>query len=450
MNSTIYEKPIIKKLQTGFMNKFGTGVFKRIRKDIDGVAIERLVEQFGSPLFVFSEKKLRGNYRKLYNAFSNRYPNVLFGWSYKTNYLDAICSILHQEGAIAEVVSEYEYKKAKRLGIDGKNIIYNGPFKTMESLKEAAEDGTMINIDHFEEIQDLENVAKELNKKIKVGIRVNMDTGIVPQWSRFGFNIESGQALDAVKRISYGGHLILNGLHCHIGTFILEPNAYAQEVKKMVEFAYKIEDEFGYKIEYLDIGGGFPSKNRLKGVYLPPEVVVPSIDEFAEAVCDTLLENLRPNDFPKLILETGRAIVDEAGYLITTVHAIKRLPDGTRCYVVDAGVNILFTSFWYKFNIEMDREVSGTAEPSVIYGPLCMNIDVIDESVNLPPLERGTRLIISPVGAYNVTQWMQFITYRPSVCIISEKGESLLIREKEDMEDITKREILPEEYELKK
>jgi len=449
MNVVVYEKPFIKKLHTGFMNKFGSGFLRRIRKDIDGVSIEKLTEKYGSPLFVFSEKKLRENYRLLYNSFSNRYPNVVFGWSYKTNYLDAICSILHQEGAIAEVVSEFEYKKAKRLGIKGKDIIYNGPYKTIESLEEAVEDGAMINIDHFEEIQDLEEVAKKLNKKIKVGIRVNMDTGIVPQWSRFGFNIESGQAMDAVKRISYGGHLIINGLHCHIGTFILEPNAYAEEVKKMVNFAYEIEDQFGFKVEYLDIGGGFPSKNRLKGVYLPPEVSVPSKEEFAEAICDALLNSLKPNHFPKLILESGRAIVDEAGYLITTVHAIKRLPDGTRSYVVDAGVNILFTSFWYKFNIEMDREVNGSLEPSTVYGPLCMNIDVIDESVNLPPLEREMKLVISPVGAYNVTQWMQFITYRPAVCIVSENGEVHLIREKEDIGDIVEKEVLPEKYKIK-
>jgi len=449
MNGARYEKPFIKKLHTGFMNKYGSGLLKHIRKDIDGVPIDKLTEKYGSPLFVFSEKKLRNSYKMLYNSFSNRYPNVVFGWSYKTNYLDAICSILHQEGAIAEVVSEFEYKKAKRLGIKGKDIIYNGPYKTMESLEEAVEDGAMINIDHFEEIQDLEKVAKKINKKIKVGIRVNMDTGIVPQWSRFGFNIESGQAMDAVKRIGYGGHLIINGLHCHIGTFILEPSAYAEEVKKMVNFAYEIEDQFGFKVEYLDIGGGFPSKNRLKGVYLPPEVSVPSKEEFAEAICDALLNSLKPNHFPKLILESGRAIVDEAGYLITTVHAIKRLPDGTRSYVVDAGVNILFTSFWYKFNIEMDREVSGSLEPSTVYGPLCMNIDVIDESVNLPPLERGMKLIISPVGAYNVTQWMQFITYRPAVCIVSENGEVHPIREKEDINNIVEKEILPEKYRIK-
>ncbi len=442
-----YEKPVIQKLKTGFTNKFGgTGFYlgRNIRKDIDGISIEELVSQFGSPLFVFSEKKLRQKFRELKEAFTVRYPNVEFSWSYKTNYLDAICSILHDEGETAEVVSEFEYEKARRLGVSGEKIIYNGPYKPYDSLVTAVKEGARINIDHFEEILDLERVADELGIRPKVGIRINMDTGIHPQWSRFGFNLESGQALDAVKRIASGNKLELVGLHCHIGTFILEPKAYEKEIEKLIRFAYQIEDEFGFKIEYLDIGGGFPSKNRLKGIYLPPEVSVPSIDEYAERISNALLKNLRPGDYPKLILESGRAVVDESGYLITTVHAAKRLPSGIKAYVLDAGVNILFTAFWYKFNIEIDREIYGTTEPSVLYGPLCMNIDVVDELTYLPPLPRGTRLVLSPVGAYNVTQWMQFIRYRPAVVLIGENGKVDLIREKEDLTDIVRREHLPE------
>ncbi len=441
-----YEKPVINRLETGFMNKFGSSPLyaRRIRKDIDGVPIDELVKKYGSPLFVISEKKLRQKYREAYNAFSSRYPNVLFGWSYKTNYLQAVCAALHQEGAIAEVVSAFEYEKARKLGIEGKDIIFNGPHKPIEILEKAALEGAKIHIDHFDEILDLEKVAEKIGKQIKVAIRLNMDTGIHPQWSRFGFNLESGQALDAVKRIASGGKLILNGLHCHIGTYILEPEAYAKEVEKMVKFAYEVEDNFGFKIEYLDIGGGFPSKSKLKGTYLPPDVLVPSVDEFAEKITESLYKNLRPGDFPTLILESGRAIIDEAEYLITTVFASKRLPDGRKAYIADAGVNLLFTAFWYKFNIEIDREVQGTNEPAVIYGPLCMNIDVLDEGTMLPPLERGTRLIFSPVGAYNNTQWMQFIEYRPNVVMIMEDGTVEVVREREDLTDIERREKLPE------
>jgi len=447
-----YEKPVIQKLKSGLMNKFGESTLsygRKVRKEIDGIPVEDLVKEFGSPLFVFSERKLRQKFRELREAFTLRYPNVEFSWSYKTNYLDAICAILHDEGETAEVVSEFEYEKARRLGVPGEKIIYNGPYKPYDSLVTAVKEGARINIDHFEEILDLERVADELGVKPKVGIRVNMDTGIHPQWSRFGFNLESGQALDAVKRISSGGKLELCGLHCHIGTFILEPGAYEREVEKLVNLAYRIEDEFGFKIDYIDIGGGFPSKNRLKGIYLPPEVAVPSVDEYAERVCSALLKFLRPGDYPKLIIESGRAIVDEAGFLITTVHAAKRLPSGLKAYVLDAGVNILFTAFWYKFNIEVDREVHGTTEPSVLYGPLCMNIDVVDDLAYLPPLPRGTRLILSPVGAYNVTQWMQFIRYRPAVVLIGQGGEVELIREAEDLSDIVRREHLPERLRLK-
>jgi len=235
-----YEKPVIFKLRTGLMNKFGNSPAyrKKVRKEIEGVPIEELVERFGSPLFVFSERKLRQKFREIKNAFTLRYPNVEFSWSYKTNYLDAICAILHSEGETAEVVSEFEYEKARKLGVEGNQIIYNGPYKPIESLRVAARDGARINIDHFEEIADLEQVADELGVKVKAGIRLNMDTGIHPQWTRFGFNLENGQAWDAVKRIASGGKIELNGLHCHIGTFILEPRAYENEVRKMVEFAF--------------------------------------------------------------------------------------------------------------------------------------------------------------------------------------------------------------------
>src|SRR5271169_4058860 len=104
-------------------------------------------------------------------------------------------------------------------------------------------------------------------------------------------------------------------------------------------------------MEYLNIGGGFPSRSKLKGTYLPTDIAVPPIDSFAEAITDSLSKNLRPGDFPKLILETGRALIDEAGWLITTVVASKRLADSTRAYVVDAGVNVLPTAYWYNFNI---------------------------------------------------------------------------------------------------
>ena len=439
-----YIKPTIKKQTAGSMNKFGAFYQKNFRDEIAGVKIEDIVAKSGSPVFVIDEKAMREKYKAVYRDFSSRYPKVKYSWSYKTNYLDAVCAVYHQEGLIAEVVSDFEYQKARRLGVPGNKIIYNGPFKPEKSLKIAFTEGAIVNLDNFDEIFKAENVAKEMGRPVDVGIRLNMDTGIYPQWSRFGFNYENRSAYDAAKRIYKSEWLNLTGLHSHIGTFMLEPKAYAVQVKKTIEFMRIIEREFEVTIESLDFGGGFPSRNKLKGTYLPPEVAVPPLEEFVEAISNTLLSELSPDEYPTVYMETGRALIDEAGYLITTVDAVKRLPGGIKSYIIDAGVNFLYTSTWYNYKVETDRPVTGSYENCIVYGPLCMNIDVVLENAYLPPLTRGTRLILSPMGAYNVTQWMQFIRYRPAVVIVMEDGTIEIIRRAEKLEDVVTPESVPE------
>ncbi len=443
MSKELYTPPIIKKQIVGIMNKMGNIQSRLYREDIDGVPVEKLTKNFGSPLFVFSEKTLRRKYSDLHRIFSTMYPKVQFSWSYKTNYLGAICLTLHDEGEIAEVVSDFEYDKARSLGVEGKNIIFNGPYKGAAALRKAFIEDAIVNLDNFDEIYLAEKIARELKKKIKVGIRINMDTGIKPQWDKFGFNLESGIAHEAVSRLAKSNFLKPVGLHSHIGTFILEPKAYASETEKMVTFMHDIKAQHKIEIEYIDIGGGFPSKNRLKGIYLPPEVVIPGLDKYAEAICDTLNRLIKTDHYPRLYLESGRAIVDEAGYLISTVVAQKNLPDNTKSYIIDAGINLMFTSTWYNYYIQPSKLLEGIPEPGRIYGPLCMNIDVVADNVYLPPLPIGSQLVISPMGAYNVTQWMQFISYRPAVVMIMKDGTPELIRRKEKLEDITNCELIP-------
>jgi diaminopimelate decarboxylase len=441
--SSEYSKPSIVRVGNPLYAKHGSGTqsYPHIRESIEGVSIDELIAKYGSPLFVFSERVLREKYRSAYAAISEVYPKVQFGWSYKTNYLNAICQTFHQEGAIAEVVSHFEYEKARSLGVPGNKIIYNGPYKPMSSLKIAAEEEAIINVDHFAEIEDLELIGKESGKKIKIGIRLNLDTGIYPIWSRFGFNLENGQAMAAIRRIIKSPHLKFAGVHSHIGTFVLDSSAYTRAIIKLSDFIRNAESLAGYNIEYLDIGGGFPSKSHLKGVYQPPEIAVPSIEVYAQAIGSELKWLSSRKDMPTLYIETGRHLVDEAGFLITSVVAEKLLPDGRRSYVLDAGVNLLYTSTWYKYKIELDRDTTGMMEPCLLNGPLCMNIDVVDEAILLPRLTRYQRLILSPVGAYNITQAMQFIQYRPAVVMVRESGLAQLIRKAETLEDVTHGEV---------
>lgn len=448
-NKKDWVKPTIIPLRSGLLNKFGKSQNVGWVEDVDGVPITSLIEKYKSPLFVVSEKRLRSNFQRINRAFTSRYPHVLFGWSYKTNYLGAVCNVLHQEGAWAEVVSEFEYHKARSLGVPGHCILFNGPFKNRNILEQAVEEGAHIHVDHLDELYELEDVAQAANKKVDITIRLNFDTGYTEPWSRFGFNVESGQAMDVAWRIHSSENLNLTGLHSHIGTFVLEPKAYSNQVRIMCGFMDEIERRTGNIIKYIDIGGGFASLNALQSIYLPPEQVVPSIEQYAEAVCDTLLEltherEARGVQRPVLVLETGRAIVDDAEVLISSVFANKRLPDGKRAVVMDAGVNLLFTSFWYNHSVTPTRFLSGKPEETVLYGPLCMNIDVVRNSVMLPPLDVGDTLVFGSVGAYNNTQWMQFIEYRPNVVMVHEDKTVSVIRKAENLEDVTALERIPE------
>lgn len=442
MSKMSYEKPTITKIDFAMASKYGSPMkAQRVRTHIDGVSIHELTHTYGSPLFVFSQRKIESLYTTLHTAFASRYPNVTFGWSYKTNYLNAICRIFHSLGSIAEVVSEFEYQKARSLGIEGRDIIFNGPYKPYDALKIAVQEGAKIHVDNLFEINDLEKIADELGVHIPIAIRINMDTGVYPQWSRFGFNYENGEAYEAVGRIYTGGKLSLVGIHTHIGTFMLDPNAYKIATTKIMRLKEEVERDFGAIIDYIDLGGGFASKANLKGMYQSADVIVPTADEYAHAITDTIHLMNKSEHLPKLYLETGRALIDEAGYLITSVHGYKRFPDGKKGYILDAGVNILYTSSWFNFTVELDRAYHGLNEPSVLNGPLCMNIDVIEESIMLPPLDRGSCLILSPVGAYNYTQAMQFIRYKPSVVLIDNVGQAHLIKAMDDLATVTHKEF---------
>jgi diaminopimelate decarboxylase len=445
MEKKVFERPIIKKLSAGMPAKFGHQVRHEPVTQIDGVPIKNLLEIYGSPLFVYSEKTIRQTFKEAYRAFSSRYPNVLFAWSYKTNYLNAVCNVFHQEGAWAEVVSGFEYQKALANGVSGDKIIFNGPDKSKDDLELAVQNQSLIHIDHFDELYDLIEISENSNIKPKVAVRVNMDTGIYPAWDRFGFNFENGEAWDALNRIMHADKLELLGLHTHIGTYIMGTEPYKIAASKLAELAIGLSGKFDHQLQYIDIGGGFASKNTLKGVYYPGTDTTPSFEDYADAITSVLIKaNFRHNKLPLLILETGRALIDDAGSLAGTVIATKRLANGQRATILDAGVNLLFTSFWYDHDIRPAKPMSDQTEETAFFGPLCMNIDVIRKNMLYPLLKKGDPYLVQRVGAYNNTQWLQFITLRPNVVMIDGKGETHLIRKKETLKTLNEMESVPD------
>ncbi len=442
-----YSKPTIIRHSVGVMNKFGRPPATVPLNRLAGYEVSELAEKYGSPLYVLAVNELRERYRDMTRAFRTRYPRAQIAYSYKTNYLKAVCSILHQEGAWAEVVSGFEYDIARNLDMPGDKIMFNGPYKTHDELIRAFNDGAMVNIDNYDEMQLIEDISDELGKKLEVGIRVNMDLNN-PPWHKFGFNIEAGHAFEAVKRALSNKKLCIVGLHLHAGTYVDDVTVYSRAAQGLVDFYAYIKEQLGVKLKYWDIGGGYASRNTLNWAWMPAEQTCPTFDQYAEAICPILMNGpFQAQDAPRLFLEPGRALVDEPFSMITSVVAQKRLPGGTRGVVLDAGMNVLSSVQWYNYNFQTAQDSGQMLEDTILFGGLCMNIDVLRQNASVPPVRRGDLLVIPHVGAYNISQSWQFIYLRPNIIAI-EDGKIHVIKKAETRDYVQEFENVPEEFNM--
>jgi diaminopimelate decarboxylase len=440
----IYEKPTITRNFLKAVNKYaGRSYVSGALQEIEGIPVNRLLGKYGSPLYVVSEQTLRKKYREFIQAFRSCYPDSIIAYSYKTNYLTGVCAILREEGAWAEVTSGFEYELARSLKVPGKQIVYNGPYKPSADLLRAMNEGAWINIDSLTEVYQLEEIAARRRSPLKVGLRVNMNLNY-PPWNKFGVNLESGQAWEACQRIHASGKLKIAGLHIHAGTYLTDTGIYHRAISGLIGLAQQIEKFLKTEIEYLDLGGGYASANTLQGQMLPGEVTCPTFEQYADEICTPLLSQIgRLKRKPLLILEPGRALVDESMVLLTTVVSTKRLGNGAKGVIVDAGVNLLPTSYYFKHDLAAAENLEVNSEEVNIYGPLCMQIDVLRAGVRMPPLQTGSVVVIKNVGAYNFVHSLQFIFPRPAVALVHD-GQTDLLVQAETGNDILRLHRLPQ------
>ncbi len=406
---------------------------------IEGISVEKLVDDFGSPLFVISAKTIRDNLKRFRSEFSTRYPIVEVAYSYKVNCLGGVLKIIHDEGAWAEVASGFEYELARRSGVSGKSIVFNGPYKKKEEIEKAIEDGALINVDNESELRLLEKIASKSEKAVEVGIRVNTDVGITQLPDRFGFNIESGRALEVVSYCAAKTTIRIVGIHIHLTSYIISPEVlnsqapsksieliwpkdssfYRLASHRVTDFADEIRKRAGITLKYVDMGGGYPALD--------------SIASYADAIAEPILE-VFDQDEPLLILEPGRAIVNDAVQIITTVVDVNEPTDGIRSIVVDAGINTVPTSSWKFQEIAPLHKSGNNLRQTIVYGPLCLQTDIL-AITELPDLNVGDRLVIKNVGAYNISQSSSFIFTRPSIVLMDDDGLKVL-RNAETVEDV--------------
>jgi diaminopimelate decarboxylase len=391
---------------------------------------------------VIDEEALRAAYRRLAGAFQNCWPDTVIGASVKTNYLSAVVTILRSEGAWGEVVSGFEYRLCRDLGIPGAEILFNGPWKTDDDLRMAIGEGAILNLDGDDEFERVERLAAELGREAAVGLRINLQVNY-PPWDKFGFKLENDHALDAARLVARSKHLRLTGLHLHVGTYLPDPGMYGRAIEALITLALRLERELGVTIAHLDVGGGYATRNTLRGTMLPGEAIAATPEEYAEAITAPLRRaEGQFREKPRLFIEPGRILVDEAVSMITTVRAVKRMTGATKGALVDCGVHLLPTAWWYDHEIRPVVDRGQAVERYKLVGPLCMQVDVIRESVELPALRAGDLLVIRDVGAYNFSQSMQFIYLRPNY-VLAHPGGVEVIRRREQDEYVRTPERLP-------
>lgn len=444
-----YEPPSLEPLTISAVTK---QLASEVMADADfagSIDVQSLLREYGSPLFIISEEMLRKLYRNFYANFSRPGINTRIAYSYKTNYLPAVCAIMHEEGAWAEVVSGMEYSLARSLGVQGKNIIFNGPYKTCEELKLALAEGAVVTLDGFDDLARVEEVANSLPQLSRIGIRINFKHGAMP-WTKFGFSYDSGEAVKALERVAKNPKLKLDLLHNHSGTFLIFHDIYAKAADVLIETA-KQARQLGLAPTIVDFGGGFPSSNQLKPFYDVPggtEFNGDMLAPFGEAILGRLgRENGLFGNDPTLVLEPGRALVDAAAVLASTVVAKKYIPDQGTGIVLDAGVNLVPTAYWYDHKVEThgsaDEPQHQRSQESVkIFGPLCMQSDVLRERTQIRSFEVGDSAVISNVGAYCHTMSMQFIQTRPATILLGRDGPEVIQR-RETWRDVFRRDSLP-------
>ena len=383
-----------------------------------------LVAEHGSPLWLVHVDVVRERLRDFRDAWERAWPDVEIAYSYKTNRLPAILRALAADGAGHEVVCEAEYALARdAIGAAGPDVIVNGPVKPDALLERAAADGALVIVDSEPELERVACAGVE-----RVGLRLALP-GIGVEPTRFG--IAPALVPGAASRARALG-LAVEALSAHlVSTGFDQPLASAPRLGAAITVRWppapdahtaaagrlgRLASELG--VAAVDLGGGFPA--------------APAVAAHAAAVAGAL----RSSGFAgRLILEPGRALVTDAVVLACSVAAIKRLDDGTRCVVVDAGTNLLPGALWSWPRIEAAAAVDRPTTPALVSGPLCLNVDVLHPAADLPDVEPGDVLLVRGAGAYQQAQSTRFGDLRPAV-LGHDDGRWRVCQRRETLDDL--------------
>ena len=406
---------------------------------IGGSDTTELAEQYGTPLYVTNESRIIENY----HAYTEEFPDADICFAAKANGSFAILRALARNGAGTDVFSYGELYMALLAGIPKEKILFNGNSKTDFELQKAVELGIKVSVDSLDELQTLSEIAEEKGKTAEIAFRVNPDvspktnpkiaTGL--RSSKFGIPAE--EVVAAYRKASGLPGISPIGIHCHIGSQILDTTPFIEATQKMMDLVEKVVG-IGIDLKFVDLGSGLGIPYK-KGEYTPKP------GDLAQVILPLFKSRINEIGIsPKLILEPGRYIVADTTILLMRVNTVKK---AAKNFVgVDAGFNLLIRPAMYEsyhYAVVANKAASKPEDTYTIVGPICETGDILAEDRKLPHIVKGDLIALLDTGAYGFSMSSQYNGRPRCAEILIKDGQADIIREREDVNDLLANQKLP-------
>ncbi|MCQ2458547.1 MAG: diaminopimelate decarboxylase [Clostridia bacterium] len=415
-----------------------------------GLDTVELAKQYGTPLYLMDEDRIRHNIRVYTEAIAKYMPagsGILY--ASKAASFKEMYRIAGQEGIGVDVVSPGELMTAAAAGFDLSNVFFHGNNKTDDDIWLAMDQGIgYFVVDNAEELAvidreaDTRGIVQKILLRLTPGIDPHtyaaINTGKVD--SKFGTAIETGQAEQLTVYALSLKHVRLSGFHCHVGSQVFAEDVFERSASVMLEFAAGIRAKTGYTAGMIDLGGGYGVRYVDSDPYLDIAKKIRGVAQSVRATCIRL--SMEP---PAILLEPGRSIVADAGMTLYTVGTVKHIP-GYRNYVsIDGGMsdNPRYALYGARYTVlPADRLNEERKMVCTLAGRCCESGDVIQDNILMPEdIGRGDLVAVCTTGAYNYSMASNYNRIGRPPVVMLQGGESRIAVRRESLDDLLRLDI---------
>lgn len=414
-----------------------------------GLDTIELAKEYGTPLYLIDENKIRENCNIYKNALKKYFgENALALYASKAASFKKIYEIMKDENMGIDVVSSGEIYTALKAGLSLENAYFHGNNKTDFDVEYAIKNkiGYFV-VDNIEELNAIEaesfkqGIIQKVLLRLTPGIDIHtyeaVKTGKVD--SKFGTAIETGQAEELVKYTQTLKNIDLCGFHCHIGSQVFDSDTYLKSSEIMLRFLADVKSRLGYQTKQLNIGGGYGVRYTENDPVIDIDANIKKVATFINNRVEELSISM-----PKILMEPGRSIMADSGMTLYTVGTVKTIT-GYKSYVsVDGGMtdNPRYALYKSPYTVLIANKATEKADTKYsVVGRCCESGDIIQEDVLLPKATRGDTVAVLTTGAYNYSMASNYNRIpRPPVVMIKDKKHYLAVK-RESFEDLTSNDI---------